>query len=462
MSATVTYKGNTLTTVNNNTKTLKTAGKYMEDDIVLVDTTAEESQENNPIRFFDYDGTIVASYTEVPESLPLNPTHEGLTAQGWNWTLEDIATQFESTGACDIGQMYVTDDGKTRIYITVSDQTKSFWLGFSLNGTVSIDWGDGSENSNMTKTSYIKVHHEYATAGSYVISIEVKSGEFAFYNQTSSYTMLLGKYELTDDYYNYPYGGCVTAIELGNNVNIRNYAFSKLFNMKSITIPNSVTGIYRLAFENCCALEFVTLPNNVTYIDSNIFDNCYSLKSVAIPNSVPCISGYMFHNCYALESIIIPNSASTINPYAFQNCYSLKSVTIPNNLQNIKNNVFQSCYALKSITIPDRVTGIDTSAFDSCYALESITISDNVSYISNNAFNFCCTLKSITLPRSVTQIGSYAFSSCYNMDEYHFLSTTPPTLIGTNVFYKIQSNCKIYVPYSEDHSVLNAYKTATN
>ena len=37
MSTTVTYKNNTLTTVNNQTKTLKTAGKYLEDDIILVD-----------------------------------------------------------------------------------------------------------------------------------------------------------------------------------------------------------------------------------------------------------------------------------------------------------------------------------------------------------------------------------------------------------------------------------------
>lgn len=37
MSTTVTYKNNTLTTVNNATKTLKTAGKYMEDDVVITD-----------------------------------------------------------------------------------------------------------------------------------------------------------------------------------------------------------------------------------------------------------------------------------------------------------------------------------------------------------------------------------------------------------------------------------------
>ena len=37
MSTTVTYKGSTLTTVDNQTRTLKTAGKYMEGDVILTD-----------------------------------------------------------------------------------------------------------------------------------------------------------------------------------------------------------------------------------------------------------------------------------------------------------------------------------------------------------------------------------------------------------------------------------------
>ena len=40
MSTTVTYKGSTLTTVENATKTLKTAGKYMEGDVIIQDVTA--------------------------------------------------------------------------------------------------------------------------------------------------------------------------------------------------------------------------------------------------------------------------------------------------------------------------------------------------------------------------------------------------------------------------------------
>ena len=43
MSTTVTYKGNTLTTVNNQTRVLKTAGKYMEADVSLTDTSIDTS-----------------------------------------------------------------------------------------------------------------------------------------------------------------------------------------------------------------------------------------------------------------------------------------------------------------------------------------------------------------------------------------------------------------------------------
>lgn len=39
MSATVSYKGNTLTTVNNQTRVLNTSGKWLEDDITIVDVT---------------------------------------------------------------------------------------------------------------------------------------------------------------------------------------------------------------------------------------------------------------------------------------------------------------------------------------------------------------------------------------------------------------------------------------
>lgn len=57
MSTTVTYKGSTLTTVNNQTRTLKTAGKYMEGDITLVDISIDAIDGNN-LAYGLTDGTL--------------------------------------------------------------------------------------------------------------------------------------------------------------------------------------------------------------------------------------------------------------------------------------------------------------------------------------------------------------------------------------------------------------------
>lgn len=58
MSTTVKYKGNIITTVNNNTKTLKTAGKYMEDDVELTDTSGEASVISIVDELDEHGGTI--------------------------------------------------------------------------------------------------------------------------------------------------------------------------------------------------------------------------------------------------------------------------------------------------------------------------------------------------------------------------------------------------------------------
>lgn len=65
-----------------------------------------------------------------------------------------------------------------------------------------------------------------------------------------------------------------------------------------------------------------------------------------------------------------------------------------------------------------------------------------------------------TIPSTVTSTSSNTFLAC-GYPEFHFLGTTPPTAGASTIFTK-SDDLKIYVPYSVDHSVLNAYKTATN
>lgn len=77
-------------------------------------------------------------------------------------------------------------------------------------------------------------------------------------------------------------------------------------------------------------------------------------------------------------------------------------------------------------------------------------------------FESVYTLRSLTVPSTVTSIASYCFSGNSGIKEFHFLPTTPPELADTNAFYQISSDCVFYVPYSEDHSILETYQTATN
>lgn len=113
------------------------------------------------------------------------------------------------------------------------------------------------------------------------------------------------------------------------------------------------------------------------------------------------------------------------------------------------------------IYLNDKVTSIGTYALYNCYNLEHISLAD-VTTIDANAIANVYALNSIEIPATVTNIGASAFNNCYNIIEYHFKSTTPPILNNENAFTGIRNDCVIYVPHSADHSIFNAYKTATN
>ena len=113
------------------------------------------------------------------------------------------------------------------------------------------------------------------------------------------------------------------------------------------------------------------------------------------------------------------------------------------------------------MTGTDNITSIGNYVFYGCYSIENSVMPSNVRSIGDSAFRNCFGLTNVTIPDSVTSIGNNAFTGCYGISEYHLRPVNPPT-IGANTFSSISSDCIIYVPYSEDHSVLEAYKTATN
>lgn len=449
------------------------------------------------VKFIDYDGTLLYSYSAEDfaalTGLPENPSHSGLTAQGWNWTKEQIEAQLASTPEQTVwvGQKYITDDGKTRLYCRFHEGRLSPYLGLCPNGTVTVDWGDGSATDALMGTSLTttkRVQHTYAREGEYVITLTPAEGTtFAFVGADNDNTgsRILGTSNSDKTYNSLVYLNSIYRIELGINISVYSSAFRNCNFLSSITIPNGITSISSFTFGDCLSLSSITLPDEVTSIGASAFQNCYNLSSIIIPNGVTSINDYTFQNCYTLSSITIPDGVTEIGTYAFQSCYALSSIIIPNGVTNIKSYTFQYCRTLSSITIPDGVTKINAYAFQYCYNLSSIIIPDGVTSIGSNAFQYCRTLSSIKISDGITGIGSYtftdclslssitipdkmktigasAFQNCYGMAQYHITSTTPPSLPYLNAFSNIPADCIIYVPYSEDHSILAAYKAATN
>ena len=371
------------------------------------------------VNFIDYDGTILHSYTASEfqnlSAFPSNPIHDGLISQGWNWSLENAKAQMvaQPNDKLYIGQMYITASGDTEIDVGFDDSARlSPILTIAVNGTVSIDWGDNTTNTQTgtSLTTILSVSHTYASKGSYTIKVSVITGSFQFYGSTTS--TLLRKNTTSNE--NMVYSNCVKAVRFGNGV----------------------TSIGAYAFANCWSIENITIPHSVTSIGSYAFNVCYSLKSLTIPSSVTAIGDYTFATCSALANIAIPHSVTSIAKDAFAYCHSLENIALPSGVTSIGEQIVYDCRSLKSITIPSGATTIGSQAFAYCYCIASITI-----------------------PSSITSItGTYVFNGMYGLKEVHIKPTTPPTLSNKNAFYYKASDLIIYVPSAS----LSTYKSATN
>jgi hypothetical protein len=144
---------------------------------------------------------------------------------------------------------------------------------------------------------------------------------------------------------------------------IGNYTFTDCTNLKSVTIPDSVTSIDGGAFMNCENLTALIIPEGVTSVAFSTFENCRRLVSVTIPKSVTSIAESAFARCTNLVSITIPEGVVSIGREAFYNCNGLRNITIPASLKRdkIESYAFLHCYAIKHIHIPNGTTYSDYS-----------------------------------------------------------------------------------------------------
>lgn len=394
-----------------------------------IQTGGGGSVPEDDVNFYDYDGTLLHSYskdlflslTEMPEL----PKRKGLVCDGWNWDMEQAKDYVSKYGGIDVGATYITDDGKTRLYITIAAEGRMdvpLYFGQAQANSVVIDWGDGSPTETMAGTGKLTTSHQYAAIGDYCITLDVVD-DTSMLSFGSGYSSgcILGNVNSNDR----KYVNMLRKVELGRNVKFSLYEFY-----------------------NCIGLEYITAHQGIeNLIGSNSFTGCESLKCVVIPKGVNSMGTSPFKGCNSLSKAILPSTLKSFGSgSAFSGCVTLDKIFIPEGVTSIGYATFSGCKALKIVGMPQGITSLGDSVFSSCSRLTSISI-PLINTLPSSGFSGCYSLVNVTFFESITSIGSNAFNTCTGVKFYDFShNAAVPTLANTSAFKNIPSDCKIIVP----------------
>jgi len=320
---------------------------------VAVAGSSTPSAAPSDINFYDYEGTLLYSYTiaemQALNQLPVPPSHNGLTFQGWNWTL--VQLQMENA-PMDVGAMYITDDGKTRILISIKETARmNFPIRWSqtVSEGVEIEWGDGSAAETVSGTGVKTLTHAYAGKGNYTITLSPASGcVLGLGGATSTYDGVVPI--ISNENSNRAYAALVTEINIGLRVTTLTYSLSQLYGLNALTIPTNVTTIADYAIVMCSSLRHLTFPVNVISISGS----------------------YSLYGNYALKTVALPYNFQSLNSTVFVYSSELVRLTLPSTVNNIGNSVFDRCLGLSTITIPALVSVINSGTFSSCFSLGAV------------------------------------------------------------------------------------------
>lgn len=231
----------------------------------------------------------------------------------------------------------------------------------------------------------------------------------------------------------------VTTIGLGNAM-ASNEPLRYL--IKSIVIPEGVTGFTTDGFKNLPNLEEVVFPSTMTSIpdatsSSNMFIGT-NLKKVTIPPTMTSLGKYCLKSGHLSEVYISDLSAFCTMTKGVR-CMFYPDLYTP--VAEQATHLYLNGSEIIDLVIPDDVTYLKNYAFEDFNQMQTVVIHDGITAIGTNAFFFCKSLTSVTV-----------------------LATTPPTL-GTDVFNQSTSTpidgLTIYVPASavEDYKAASRWST---
>ena len=436
----ISYKGSEIASLSSSgTKILKTAGKYMEDDVEVVytrpegtdvsDTTAAAADVLAPKIFHLSTGASAAG--TIPTKSAADATvNQNVVTFPWGYYPSQVqktvgiaqaaqtitpgsVNQVISSGRYLAGNQTILGDANL-----LSENIKS---GVSIFGKMGTYGGEGytiiDPLSIVANGTYVAPSgHAYSPVS---VNIDTQIG---WETAPESWATGLVDRTISGSVYgsmvltigSYTFYGCsaLASVSFPSCTIIGSYAFYGCRTLTSVSFPSCTTIGYN-AFFYCSALASVSFPA-CTSIGLYAFYSCTALASVSFP-ACTTIGSYAFGSCAALRSISFP-MCTTIWTSAFYSCRTLASASFPV-CTTIGNQVFASCSALRWISFPSCTT-IGSSAFSSCTALDAVSF-PACTTIGASAFYNCYALRSISFP-ACTTIGSYAFFSCRTLTSASF------------------------------------------
>lgn len=368
---------------------------------------AEEIKEKD-VNFFDYDGTLIASYTETEAkaltTLPTPPEHSGLVFQGWNYTIEEIKTNAEMA---DIGALYTTDDGATRLEIVVAER-RDIHVRFSQTKAsgVLIDWGDGKNERSSGIAGEMHYLHNYEGPGKYTITLTIDD----------DCNVTLGLF--------YAHFICINSISSDAAQNV----------LRKLYIGDRVVKIDNSAFKNHYALNSVSMNQGLMTLGEECF-RYSSIEFMTIPSGVENIPYNIFAACGRLRNVSLPTSVQNLDQYSIYQCNALKRLNLKN-VTNIQIRAVSSDNAISEIVVNADIVDILNYFCSDCTGLERVVFLGKVEFFYSGALSGCSSLKTVDL------------THCEAV----------PTLQDTTIFNGVSSDLEILVPAA----LADEWKAATN
>lgn len=287
-------------------------------------------------------------------------------------------------------------------------------------------------------------------------------------------------------------------------------------NVRTVSLPSTLTSIPDSCFENCTSLESINIPSNVTSIATEAFYGCTSLQEITIPASVTTLNRSAFREWTELQKIFLDwdsddeteriintndssytdapnahykdgiapwyswllneNGVLTIrgngevpfSSYSFSEWKNATSVIVEEGITGFRYDYYDGVgfggseyygrreYSqnIKSIALPSTLTAIPKYCFYGCTSLEEINIPNSVASIGDHAFYDCTNLKTVRLPENLTSIESYLFTNCTALENINI-----PDGVTTISEYAFQ-NCTSLDSITVPESVTTLYRRA--